>query len=89
MPNSIVPIRSITRLNFSEPTLQRLQDLLVGGINPFMRETGTALNSMDRYVGVPTAATSPGTPGDYAATATYLYVCVALNTWRRVAIAAW
>lgn len=40
-------------------------------------------------VDVPATATSAGNAGDYAVDATHLYVCVAANTWRRVAVAAW
>lgn len=38
---------------------------------------------------VPTAANSPGTPGDIAWDANYLYVCVSANSWKRTALAAW
>tara|TARA_R110002012_G_scaffold294024_1_gene489896 strand:- start:1778 stop:2020 length:243 start_codon:yes stop_codon:yes gene_type:complete len=37
----------------------------------------------------PAATGSTGTTGQIAADANYLYVCVAANTWKRVAIAAW
>jgi hypothetical protein len=37
---------------------------------------------------VPATATSNGTAGQVAADASFLYVCVATNVWRRVAIAA-
>ena len=37
----------------------------------------------------PAAAGSTGTAGQIAADANYLYVCVAANTWKRVAIATW
>jgi len=39
-------------------------------------------------VPVPATSTSNGQAGQVAASATFLYVCVATNTWRRVAIAA-
>jgi hypothetical protein len=39
-------------------------------------------------VPVPATATSPGTAGQVAASAGFLYVCVADAVWRRVAIAA-
>lgn len=38
---------------------------------------------------VPTSATAAGTKGQVAADASFLYVCVATNTWRRVALATW
>lgn len=37
----------------------------------------------------PAAAASPGSQGDIAWDSNYLYVCVASNSWKRVAIAAW
>lgn len=38
---------------------------------------------------VPAAANSAGTAGDIAWANGFLYVCVATNTWQRVAIATW
>ena len=35
---------------------------------------------------VPSTNTSPGTQGQIAADANYLYICVDENTWRRVAL---
>lgn len=40
------------------------------------------------FVPVPATATSSGTAGQVAADTSFLYVCVATNVWRRVAIAA-
>tara|TARA_R100000664_G_C2753344_1_gene140737 strand:- start:1543 stop:1785 length:243 start_codon:yes stop_codon:yes gene_type:complete len=37
----------------------------------------------------PASAAAAGTPGQIAADASYFYVCVAANTWKRVAIATW
>lgn len=37
----------------------------------------------------PASATAPGTAGSVRYDAGFLYVCVAANTWRRVALAAW
>ncbi|MEK5181728.1 right-handed parallel beta-helix repeat-containing protein [Paenibacillus odorifer] len=42
-----------------------------------------------RYVTVPASASATGSVGDWAADASYLYVCYATNTWRRVAVATW
>jgi hypothetical protein len=39
-------------------------------------------------VPVPATATSNGTAGQVAADASFLYVCIATNVWRRVAVAA-
>lgn len=49
-----------------------------------------ALQAMQRlnFVPVPATATSSGTAGQVAADTSFLYICVATNVWRRVAIAA-
>lgn len=36
-----------------------------------------------------TNATDAGRPGDVCWDASYIYVCVAANTWRRAAISVW
>ena len=41
------------------------------------------------WVTKPAAANSSGTAGDAAYESGYLYVCVAKDTWQRVAIATW
>lgn len=43
----------------------------------------------DIWQGVPTTASSPGRKGDNAFDANYFYVCVATNTWKRVALSTW
>jgi len=45
-------------------------------------------DSVLNLVPVPATATSNGTPGQVAASAGFLYICIADNTWRRVAIVA-
>jgi hypothetical protein len=40
-------------------------------------------------VSVPSTATSTGVLGQWAADSSWLYICTASNTWRRVAIASW
>lgn len=39
-------------------------------------------------VPVPATSTSAGTAGQVAADASFLYLCIATNLWRRVAISA-
>lgn len=38
---------------------------------------------------VPATSTGPGTPGDIAADAAFIYVCIAQNSWVQTAAAAW
>ena len=45
-----------------------------------------AFRNLSVRVDVPGTATSAGGVGDYAADASWLYVCTAANTWRRVAL---
>jgi hypothetical protein len=42
-----------------------------------------------QFVAAPGAANTACQPGHFSADATYLYVCHAANTWKRVAIATW
>ena len=37
----------------------------------------------------PSSATDTGTPGEVRITEDYIYVCIATNTWKRVAISSW
>lgn len=37
----------------------------------------------------PASSTSPGNKGDVAQDASYLYICIAKDSWKRVAVAAW
>ena len=54
-------------------------------------ESGVAISTkyMPIWVAAPSTATSSGTAGQMAFDSGFFYVCVATNTWRRVAIAAW
>jgi hypothetical protein len=45
--------------------------------------------SMGHFVAVPSTATDACNPGQFSASATYLYICYGTNTWRRVAVATW
>ena len=40
-------------------------------------------------VPVPASATATGQTGQLAQDGSYLYICTASNTWKRVAIATW
>lgn len=45
-----------------------------------------ALIAASGYTTVPATSTSTGNPGQYAANATYLFICIAPNSWRRVVL---
>ncbi len=53
----------------------------------YWRELATELNS--KFVDAPASATSTGTKGQIAFDSSYLYVCIAADTWKRVAISTW
>jgi hypothetical protein len=40
-------------------------------------------------IAVPSSATANGTKGDIAFDSSYLYICIATNSWKRTALAAW
>ena len=46
-------------------------------------------NPVGVKVAVPASATAPGSVGQWAADSTYLYVCIAANTWVRSALTTW
>ncbi len=50
-----------------------------------------ALQNLQQPVIVPTPSTasSAGTPGQISYDLSYIYVCVATNTWRRAAVSVW
>lgn len=50
---------------------------------------GPAGPALLTFVTVPTTPTSSGTTGQVAKDNAYLYVCIATNTWKRVAWGVW
>ncbi len=42
-----------------------------------------------QLVDVPASSSSPGVPGDLAWDASYLYLCIALDTWVRSPLETW
>jgi hypothetical protein len=74
--------------------LEELHDVLVTArtTGDFIRWSGVTSrweNSKSVMTTVPASATAAGTAGQVAADASYLYVCVATNTWKRVALTTW
>jgi hypothetical protein len=56
------------------------------------RAPGTPASGPTRFIvpsGTPASAAAVGTVGQICADSSFLYVCVAANTWKRVAIATW
>ena len=53
---------------------------------------GTAARTLaetPRLRAAPASASAAGTQGEWAWDSNYIYVCTALNTWKRVAISTW
>lgn len=50
---------------------------------------GYGITDAAKLVAAPVAANSTGVAGTWAWDAGFIYVCVATNTWKRVAIATW
>jgi hypothetical protein len=102
-PTSANPIVSFSTVNTSTPDTVKLVSFntLSGGI---YTETGYVTGSgrgVFSKVGItgdtlnigtqktPASASATGTKGDICHDANFLYVCVAANTWRRVALSTW
>jgi hypothetical protein len=47
------------------------------------------LSAVSIFAAPPASSTAPGEAGQLAYDANFLYICVALNSWRRVALNAW
>ena len=56
---------------------------------PTNGDLGTLAFANTAMVPVPSSATAVGEKGQIAQDDSYLYVCIATNTWERVAIATW
>lgn len=56
---------------------------------PTNGDLGTLAFQSVPVVPAPASASSPGTPGQIAFDSSYFYVCIAVDTWERVAIATW
>ena len=55
----------------------------------FSESVAVGGNPVGVKVAVPASATAPGSVGQWAADSTYLYVCIAANTWVRSALTTW
>lgn len=67
-----------------------LTDLLTTmqqGVRAMNQLTSAIRETFPNWVDVPATASSTGTAGQVAYASGFLYICVASNTWQRVAIA--
>lgn len=77
-------------LELQKTTMQRSAvyvgtDTAPDGYNVWINPNGDAVNVVD----APASATATGTIGQTAYDTNYFYVCVATNTWKRVALSTW
>lgn len=95
--NSIGPLvaRYALRVNHGDQLLENfviLNDQLAVGNNPGNPTAGidtTQANIRIRQSKTPASATAAGNAGEICWDASFIYVCVAANSWKRSAIAAW
>lgn len=77
-------------LELQKTTMQRSAvyvgtDTAPDGYNVWINPSGDAVSVVD----APASATATGTIGQTAYDTNYFYVCVATNTWKRVALSTW
>ncbi len=59
------------------------------GIHEGLLLVADAIDAIASKTPPPATATSPGLAGEIAFDASFFYVCIATDTWRRVGIATW
>lgn len=83
----------MAKINSYSTSTPALNDLLLGtkgyAANTTKNFTIESLKDFIISDTAPASASSTGTAGMLAYDANYLYVCVATDTWKRVAIATW
>lgn len=72
--------RRVSGMNSSTTFTFTKAEVAEFGVSKLIANVDTTL------VGVPSTSTSAGVPNDIAIAAGFLYICVATNSWRRVAL---
>lgn len=75
------------RPSFGQYTGQQYFDTSIGKL--ICWDGAVWVDKMSRFVSVPVSASATGNVGDWSADSGFLYLCHAINTWKRVAIATW
>jgi len=68
--------QGLQNLNVTQQSAVRYLGLLIQAIQ----------QTFPNFVPPPATATSPGTPNQVAFDASFFYICIATNTWKRVAL---
>jgi len=81
-------------LNFKTNSNTRMSITQAGNVgigtqNPTSALDVDAISIRIRNSGAPSSASDTGAQGEIRWDANYLYICVATNTWKRVALSAW
>jgi hypothetical protein len=59
-------------------------------LNSALQNLDTRIVALEtKLVTAPSLATSNGVTGHYSFDSSYLYICVATNTWKRIALSSW
>lgn len=62
------------------------RDLMIASLERIHEDIAECFRGTPTLASVPASTTSVGSRGDVAYNATHLYICVAKDTWRRVAL---
>ena len=76
--------------SYNQAAPAELTDKLIGtetsAVNATKNFTLSGVLALFNSASIPSTLTSTGTKGQIAANETHLYICVATDTWRRVAL---
>jgi hypothetical protein len=85
-----------TRANTVDATVatydSAIENQLLGEVRHLLDLSGMnakTLAETPRLRAAPASASATGTQGEWAWDSSYIYICTALNTWKRVAISNW
>lgn len=85
-----------TRANTVDATVatydSAIENQLLGAVRHLLDQSGMnakTLAETPRLRAAPASASAAGTQGEWAWDSSYIYICTALNTWKRVAISTW
>lgn len=70
--------------------MSKLDKVVLVGANATKNLSDFAMKGeVDIAATPPASASADGTKGDMVVTTDYIYICVADNTWKRVALSTW
>lgn len=75
--------KGISPIQSSDPVVNRMNAQIAQAVDPLLKA------NLAKFVSVPTAADAQGTTGQIAVDSSFLYICVAPNSWVRAAVGSW